>query len=206
MKRWWSLRRSAVKQLRSDRAGQLEPGAEAAERGALEGEDAAVELGQVADDREAEAGARRCDKAPELKVGDKVVLNMAHRGGLPWRVVGRVREPFSPAGAYVSKHYIEELGGHGDATNSGRIALDKKDPDSLAVFRARLDQGLEAEGVRLASSSTKGDGRYGFDQHMLMIYVFFLVVAGILAVVGGLGQATTMSLNVSSQADASAMH
>jgi putative ABC transport system permease protein len=135
------------------------------------------------------------DKEPALKVGEEVVLRMGHRG-LPWRVVGRVREPFSPPGAYVPKSTIDELGGHDDATNSVRIALEAKDPEAVAAFRERLDPRLEGEGVRLASSSTKGDGRYAFDQHMLMIYVFLIVMSAILAGVGGLGLMTTMSLNV----------
>jgi ABC-type antimicrobial peptide transport system permease subunit len=40
------------------------------------------------------------------------------------------------------------------------------------------------------------DARYAFDQHMLMIYVFLMVMAGVLGVVGGLGQMTATSLNV----------
>jgi putative ABC transport system permease protein len=40
------------------------------------------------------------------------------------------------------------------------------------------------------------DARYAFDQHMLMIYVFLIVVATVLAGVGGLGLMTATSLNV----------
>jgi putative ABC transport system permease protein len=40
------------------------------------------------------------------------------------------------------------------------------------------------------------DARYAFDQHMLMIYVFLIVVAAVLAGVGGLGLMTATSLNV----------
>jgi putative ABC transport system permease protein len=40
------------------------------------------------------------------------------------------------------------------------------------------------------------DARYAFDQHMLMIYVFLIVVAVVLAAVGALGLMTTTSLNV----------
>lgn len=47
-----------------------------------------------------------------------------------------------------------------------------------------------AEGVRT------GIDRYSFDQHMLMIYVFLLVASAVLATVGGLGMATSTSLNV----------
>jgi predicted lysophospholipase L1 biosynthesis ABC-type transport system permease subunit len=40
------------------------------------------------------------------------------------------------------------------------------------------------------------DDRYAFDQHMLMIYVFLILVGGVLAAVGALGLMTTTSLNV----------
>jgi ABC-type antimicrobial peptide transport system permease subunit len=50
---------------------------------------------------------------------------------------------------------------------------------------------------RLFGQGTFGaDDRYAFDQHMLMIYVFLIVVAGVLAAVGALGLTTTISLNI----------
>lgn len=50
---------------------------------------------------------------------------------------------------------------------------------------------------RLFGAGTYGaDERYSYDQHMLMIYVFLIVVSGVLAVVGGLGLMTATSLNV----------
>jgi ABC-type antimicrobial peptide transport system permease subunit len=45
-------------------------------------------------------------------------------------------------------------------------------------------------------NSYGADARYAFDQHMLMIYVFLIVVAAVLAGVGGLGLMTATSLNV----------
>ncbi|MGE0454585.1 MAG: ABC transporter permease [Vicinamibacteria bacterium] len=139
--------------------------------------------------------AQLADRYPQLEVGREVSLRMGDRT-LAWTVVGVVREPFVPAGAYVPKRHFERQGGLGDVTNSLRLALERNDPASIERARAALDAALEREQVRGASSSAKGDGRYSFDQHMLMIYVFLLVMAGILAGVGGLGQATSMSLNV----------
>ena len=50
---------------------------------------------------------------------------------------------------------------------------------------------------RLFGAGTYGEAsRYSLDQHMLMIYVFLLVVAGVLAAVGGLGLMTATSLSV----------
>ena len=80
--------------------------------------------------------------------------------------------------------------------NSLRLALEQNDPASISKVRTGLDQNLEQAGLRAQGSSTKAEGRYGFDQHMLMIYIFLIVMSGILAGVGGLGLMTTMSLNV----------
>ncbi|MEO8035139.1 MAG: FtsX-like permease family protein [Acidobacteriota bacterium] len=40
------------------------------------------------------------------------------------------------------------------------------------------------------------EGRFGFDQHMLMIYVALIIMSSMIGLVGGLGLMTTMSLNV----------
>ena len=45
-------------------------------------------------------------------------------------------------------------------------------------------------------SASKADSRFSVDQHMVMIYIFLIVMSGILAGVGGLGLMTTMNLNV----------
>jgi putative ABC transport system permease protein len=80
--------------------------------------------------------------------------------------------------------------------NSLRLALDNTDPDSISAVKAELDRNLEKEGVRARGSSTKAETRFGFDQHMVMIYVFLIVMSAIVGGVGGLGLMTTMSLNV----------
>jgi putative ABC transport system permease protein len=56
---------------------------------------------------------------------------------------------------------------------------------------------MMASADRLFGAGTFGAiSRYSLDQHMLMIYVFLLIVAGVLATVGGLGLVTATSLNV----------
>jgi putative ABC transport system permease protein len=49
---------------------------------------------------------------------------------------------------------------------------------------------------RFGAGSYGADVRYAFDQHMLMIYVFLLIVSAVLAAVGSLGLMTATSLNV----------
>jgi putative ABC transport system permease protein len=50
--------------------------------------------------------------------------------------------------------------------------------------------------VMFGEGTYGSDARFTFDQHMLMIYVFLVIVAGVLATIGSLGQMTATSLNV----------
>jgi putative ABC transport system permease protein len=127
----------------------------------------------------------------KMRVGETVALRMAGTEST-WRVVGVAREAFSPAVAYIPLSSIQ----HTQMVNSLRIELENTDPDAITLVKSDLDRNLEREGVRARGSSSKAESRFGFDQHMLMIYVFLIVMSGIIGGVGGLGLMTTMSLNV----------
>ncbi|MEA2488958.1 MAG: putative transport system permease protein, partial [Acidobacteriota bacterium] len=126
--------------------------------------------------------------AKGLRVGQTVRLQIDDRTA-PWQVVGIAREPFSPPVAYVSK-------GSFTGSNHLRLVLARNDRASIDAVKAALDRSLEEDGIRAVGSTSKNDSRYGFDQHMLMIYVFLLIMAGLIGGVGALGLMTTMSLNV----------
>jgi len=138
--------------------------------------------------------SRLASLSQQIKVGEEVKLRIGPTQGT-WRVVGVAREPFNGPSAYIPRGFFDRAG-HAGMTNSVRLALDRTDADSINVIKAGLDRNLEEQGVRLLGSASKADLRFSADQHMVMIYIFLVVVSGILAVVGGLGLMTTMSLNV----------
>src|SRR5207248_700836 len=80
--------------------------------------------------------------------------------------------------------------------NSVRIALDRNDTDSIDRVKAQLEENLARNGIKVASISSKGDTRYAFDEHMVMIYVALIIMSALIGGVGGLGLMTTMSVNV----------
>jgi putative ABC transport system permease protein len=127
----------------------------------------------------------------KMRVGQTVALRMAGAEST-WRVVGVAREAFSPALAYIPLSSVP----HPEMVNSLRLGLENTDPDAVSMVKNDLDRNLEREGVRARGSSTRAESRFGFDQHMLMIYVFLIVMSAIIGGVGGLGLMTTMSLNV----------
>jgi putative ABC transport system permease protein len=126
-------------------------------------------------------------REPKMRVGETVALRIGAEEKM-WRVVGIAREAFAPSAV----GYIPLTG----MVNSLRLAVDNADPDSIGALKTELDRNLEAEGIRARGSSTKSESRFGFDQHMVMIYVFLIVMSVIVGGVGGLGLMTTMSLNV----------
>jgi putative ABC transport system permease protein len=127
----------------------------------------------------------------QMRVGQTVALRI---GGVEkeWRVVGLSREAFSPPTGYVPLASVPQP----QLVNGLRLSLNQVNEDSLETVKAGLDRNLERLGMRARSSNTTTETRFSFDQHMLMIYVFFIVMAAIVGVVGGLGLMTTMSLNV----------
>ena len=129
----------------------------------------------------------------KMKVGETVVLRFGGEEST-WRVVGITREAFSPAVAYVPLSFMQQR--YPGMVNSLRLALESAGEDAIGAVRADLDRNLEQQGVRARGSSTTAETRFAFDEHMLMIYVFLILMSGIIGGVGGLGLMTTMSLNV----------
>ncbi len=129
----------------------------------------------------------------QLQVGQDVTLRIE---GVEksWRVVGLAREAFTSSAGYVPLRAVQQ--GPVSLVNNLRLSLDHADEDSIAAIKTDLDRRLEQNGMRARTSTSKAEHRYGFDQHMLMIYVFLIVMSSIIGCVGGLGLMTTMSLNV----------
>jgi len=129
----------------------------------------------------------------QMRVGQMVSLTI---GGVEksWRVVGLAREAFSPSVGYVPLHSVQQQSSV--IVNSLRLALDHTDEESIEIVKADLDRNLEQQGMRARGSTSQADSRFAFDQHMVMIYVFLIVMSAIIGCVGGLGLMTTMSLNV----------
>ena len=133
-------------------------------------------------------------REPKMHVGQSVGLRIEGEEST-WRVVGIAREAFSPgAVGYIPLSFMQQR--HPGMVNNLRLALDNTEPDAIAALKTELDRNLEKQGVRARGSVTEGGSRFAFDEHMLMIYVFLIIMSVIVGGVGGLGLMTTMSLNV----------
>jgi putative ABC transport system permease protein len=128
----------------------------------------------------------------QMKVGSIVSFRMGPEL-TSWHVVGIAREFFfSPPVAYIPQAFMDQR--HPGMHTNAFLVLDKT--VSINSVKDNLERSLKQEGVRILGSTSQVDFRFAIDQHMLMIYVILVVISGIIMAVGGLGLATTMSLNV----------
>src|ERR1700730_1180534 len=132
--------------------------------------------------------------SPQMKVGSIVSFRMGEEL-TSWHVVGIAREFFfSPPVAYIPQAFMDQR--HPGMRTNAFLVLNKTDSISINSVKDNLERSLKQEGVRILGSTSQADFRFAVDQHMLMIYVILVVISGIIMAVGGLGLATTMSLNV----------
>jgi putative ABC transport system permease protein len=132
---------------------------------------------------------------PGLRVGDEIVAKVGLRK-MRWRVVGLVRGIFSGPMAYATYPYLSEV--VRDAGQGERVLVVTEQHD--AVYTAEVARNLEDEfrrlGMRISSVQTLPDLRRSIIANMNVLVIFLLIMAVLLAVVGGLGLAGTMSINV----------
>lgn len=128
-------------------------------------------------------------------VGREVPVQMFHHT-LALRVVGEVREALTGPTIYVPRSQIDAFAEYAGRTNSLRLAARDRSPTGVAALEGALGEVLEGAGLRPLATRSQAALRHGYDEHVVMIYVFLLAVAGIVLAVGGLGMATTTSLGV----------
>lgn len=134
---------------------------------------------------------------PELKVGDWVTLEIDDRE-TQWQIVGIFRMPgnTAPPPVYVPYGYYAYLKGIEGQAYSLRVMTDKHDPASQTAIAKQLETTFRANGIPLSFVQTGTDWKAGQRTSTDILAYFMLVMAVMIAIVGGLGLMGTMSINV----------
>ena len=132
---------------------------------------------------------------PDIHVGDEIVLKIEGEE-LTWRVVGIVSgTPPEPA-VYVNlPHFAEQIGGSGRA-GVVFVVTESHEPAEQARIAKLLEDRYEAAGLSVNRTQTSATERGQIASQFNVLVVFLLIMAVLLAVVGAIGLAGTMSLNV----------
>ncbi|HMQ33753.1 MAG TPA: FtsX-like permease family protein [Chloroflexaceae bacterium] len=132
---------------------------------------------------------------PDAKVGDKVRLNVGGKE-LDLTVVGISRSPFAISAIYTNlPTFSRQMGDSGQASEI-RLITERRDAAFQDQVAAQAEALLKAQGLEVSFTRTlsvfRAQNNIGID----MVIFFLLLMAALLAAVGGLGLMGTMSINV----------
>lgn len=132
---------------------------------------------------------------PGVKLGDNVHLNILGKEQ-DWQVVGIIGSRLSGPALYADYDYFNSYRGKEGLANY----LFVKNSDSGVATQDRAASDLEEHfrdaGIPPSSVQTVSEIRSGAENQFNILIIFMLVMAVLLAAVGGLGLMGTMSLNV----------
>jgi len=134
---------------------------------------------------------------PDLKVGDWLTIE-ANGKETDWHIIGVYSMPgnVSPPLLYTNYEYISRLVGEPDMAYSLRITTSAHDPITQKRINDQIQAAFEARGIQISSTQLSADFiRDQKAQTDILVY-FMLMMATLIAIVGGLGLMGTMSINV----------
>lgn len=129
------------------------------------------------------------------QVGDTITLKINGSGEQDTRLVGISLRPFS-AEAFMPLADFERLTGSDGQANRLVAYMATTDAAAQATVAADLAARYEAAGMTVLRVETAGGLRDGFTAQFNTLIVLLMSLAGMTALVGGLGLANTMAINV----------
>ena len=134
---------------------------------------------------------------PDLKVGDVVVLKI-NRRKYPFVIIGIFRMAGMTINPYVYANYdyLSRITHQPDQYANLRIVTEPHDASTQEKVVRELEALFDKEGIRVQELSTRAQIEASNENSVMVIILFLLIMAMLIAVVGGLGLMGTMSMNV----------
>jgi putative ABC transport system permease protein len=134
-------------------------------------------------------------RVPGIAVGDEVVLNIDDKQ-FTWQVVGIVRSVLNGPTAYVNYPYFARTLGRYGLAGSVYVKTGSDDLASQVQMKRTLEEHFEQVGMKVGTTSTVAELRSTAISQYRVVFLFLAIMAALLTIVGGLGLAGTMGLNV----------
>lgn len=135
------------------------------------------------------------DEEPDVWLGDTIRLDLDGRE-TTWRVVGVVQGVITGPIVYVNYDTYARLTRNVGQASRLYVIGAQHDPAAQEALARRLEAHLQANGFGVSSTRTVGSFRQTAEYQFNILITFLVIMAVLLAVVGGLGLAATMSINV----------
>lgn len=135
------------------------------------------------------------EEEPAMKVGSRATLRIDDRES-SWLVVGLVREVGSGMVAYAPYDHLEGVARSTGLTNNVKVVCERSDKAFVHSAEKAIRTQLERAGVQVASTQAVATSRQVLILHVAITLGFLMFVSVLSSIVGAMGLASTMSINV----------
>lgn len=135
------------------------------------------------------------DKEPDLALGSEVIFRIDGRK-TKWKVVGIVKGQLAGPMIYANYKPFSIITRETARTSFVVVKTKVHEPDAQAQIAKALEERFKKLTMRVNQTETNHDIRSRIAFQFDIIVVFMLIMAVLLAIVGGLGLMGTMSINV----------
>lgn len=129
---------------------------------------------------------------PEMQLGETVQLRINGQT-TSWKIVGILEELIGPPYAYVDFYTISNITGYDNMASTVVVRGNPEYVDSLAKD---IEMAFERNDMTIRGLMKLDEFRKAVEDHLLIIVIFLIMMSSLVMLVGGLGLATTINMNV----------
>jgi putative ABC transport system permease protein len=132
---------------------------------------------------------------PGTQVGDWLIIKLDGRE-TNWNIVGVYTVTVDLGILYVNYEYLSQILGRPDQVYSLQVITDQHDTITQSNVAEELRALYEARGIQVDNARTATEALASIQGVTYVVVYFMIVMAILIAIVGGLGLMSTMSINV----------
>jgi len=132
---------------------------------------------------------------PEAKVGDWLTIDIDGKE-TEWQIIGIYKTAVDTGNLYVSYDYLSHMINLPNQVQSLQVLTYQHDPDTQSRIAEELRAQYEVQGLKVTRTQTATEFFTGARSIFDVVVTFMAVMAVVIAIVGGLGLMSTMSINV----------
>jgi putative ABC transport system permease protein len=142
-------------------------------------------------------GNHLLQRFPYLKIGDTLIIE-ANGKRSPWKIVGiySITGNISPPLLYVNYEYLSRLTNQSGQIFSLRVITSSHETEFQENVNEQLQALYKARGIKVSSTQLSAEFIEEQKAQTDILVYFMLIMASLIAIVGGLGLMGTMSINV----------
>lgn len=134
-------------------------------------------------------------KYKNLDIGSKLQIKWNGKI-IETTIIGISRDLFIPPTVYIDNEYFLQSNQVPNLTNLIFLDIDNEKIGDFAEYSTNLEQGLADNGISISTIYRKDTYKKAVAEHLVVIMTMLILMTVLLLIVGGLGLATTMSINV----------